>query len=88
LPLLAARNLRLSTASRVTIVVLWVVAHFFSGYAALRRYSVGIIGDNFFTMLRDPVWQPPMGIAVTLILLTILLSAGAIGVLKLEPRSS
>ena len=88
LPLLAARTLRLSTASRLTIVALWVVAHFFSGYAALRRYSVGIIGDNFFTMLRDPVWQPPIGISVTLVLLTLLLGAGAIGVLKLEPRSN
>ena len=88
LPLLAARNLRLSLTSRVTIVVLWAVAQFFSGYAALRRYSVGIIGDNFFAMFSNPAWQPSFGITGTLVLLALLLAVSAFGILKLEPHSS
>ena len=88
LPLLAARYLRLSLTSRTTIIGLWIVAQIFAGYTALRRYSVGLIGDNFFEMFSAPAWQPPFGIWPTLVMLAVILSIGGYGILRLEPRTT
>jgi hypothetical protein len=88
LPLLAARYLRLSLTSRITIIGLWIVAQMFAGYTALRRYSVGLIGDNFFEMFSTPAWQPPFGIWPTLVMLAVILSVGGYGIFRLEPRTA
>jgi hypothetical protein len=60
----------------------------FAGYTALRRYSVGLIGDNFFEMFSTPAWQPPFGIWPTLVMLAVILSVGGYGIFRLEPRTA
>jgi hypothetical protein len=48
---------------------LWAVLMIWSGMSALRRYSVGIQGQNSLEMFRDPSWSPMMGINFSLLLL-------------------
>ena len=86
LPLLAARHLRPSVVTRTTVIGVWVLAQFIAGYTALRRYSVGIVGDNFFAMFSAPAWEPPLGITTTLVLLGGLLLTVGYGASFLESR--
>jgi hypothetical protein len=51
------------------IVCGWTVAVFVTALNVLRRYSVGIKPQNFFEMLSNPVWQPPLGVLGTMIAL-------------------
>lgn len=88
LPLLAARHLRLSVVTRTTMIGVWVLTQFIAGYTALRRYSVGIVGDNFFAMFSAPAWEPPLGISTTLALLGALLLTIGYGANHLESRRS
>lgn len=88
LPLLAARHLRLSVVARTTVIGAWMLAQSIAGYTALRRYSVGIIGDNFFAMFSTPAWEPPLGITTTLVLLGALLLMVGYGANHLESRRS
>ena len=88
LPLLVVRHIRLSAVGRRTVIGMWILAQFIAGYAALRRYSVGIIGDNFFAMFSTPSWQPPIGITTTLVGLGALLLVIGYGVDHLESRRS
>ena len=88
LPLLAARHLRLSSVARTTVIGAWVLTQFIAGFTALRRYSVGIVGDNFFAMFSEPAWQPPLDISTTLVLLGIVLLLVAYGTNHLESRRS
>lgn len=84
LPLLAARKLVFNKTSQVTLVAIWGVTQFLAGYTALRRYSVGMIGDNFFEMFYFPLWKPPLRIVPTLTLLAIMVVIISCGALWLE----
>lgn len=77
IPLLAARHVRLSRSTVSTLLGVWVLGQILAGFTALRRYSVGLIGDNFFAMFSDPVWVPPLGVVPTLALLGVVLIAAA-----------
>ena len=40
-----------------------------SGLGALRRYTVGVNGDNAFSMFSERTWNPSIGFWVSIILL-------------------
>ncbi|MEO8162790.1 MAG: hypothetical protein ABI590_03335 [Ilumatobacteraceae bacterium] len=87
LPIIGARYLRVSERSRWVAVSIWCAVVIGSGLAALRRYSVGNIGDNALDMFSHPVWTPPFGInwtIVVLILASILVGAVVANDEKLE----
>lgn len=75
IPLLAARRSRFTDTQRYIIGAIWVITHVLAGYTALRRYSVGIVGDEVLEVFYFPQWQPALGIFGTLIALTLLLLA-------------
>ena len=87
IPLLAVRNLRATRVMTVTTLCVWVTGQFLAGFTALRRYSVGMIDDNFLEMFYFPLWEPPLGIRPTLFLLAVLLITAAVGVARLEPHA-
>ena len=87
IPLLAVRNLRSNRAMTVTTLCVWVTSQFLAGFTALRRYSVGMIDDNFLEMFYFPLWEPPLGIRPTLLLLAVLLITAAVAVARLEPHA-
>lgn len=62
IPIIGARYIRISDRSKWLAVSIWSGVFICSGLAALRRYSVGIIGDNALDMFSNPVWSPPLGI--------------------------
>lgn len=70
IPILGARYLRISDRSKWVVVGIWCGTVVGSGMAALRRYSVGVAGDNALDMFIHPVWSPPVGIAWSIVLLT------------------
>lgn len=75
IPLLSARRARFTHAQRYTIGAIWVITHVLAGYTALRRYSVGLVGDEVLELFYFPQWQPALGVIGTLIALTLLLSS-------------
>jgi len=77
IPILGARYLRVTNRTKWVLVTIWVGVFVGSGLGALRRYSVGVVGDNALTMFRHPVWTPPWGIAWTIMLL--ILTAASVG---------
>jgi hypothetical protein len=53
-------------------MVVWsFITPLFSGLGALRRYTVGIQGNNAFDMFSNPVWNPALGFWVTVELLIV-----------------
>ena len=71
------RKWEIVTASAWGIIMVW------SGLGALRRYTVGINGDNALDMLRDRAWNPILGFWPTVMLLGI----STIAVVCLVPYS-
>lgn len=71
IPILGARYLQVSSRSRRVVVGIWCGAVVGSGLAALRRYSVGVIGDNALDMFSSPVWSPPLGMTWSIVLLIV-----------------
>lgn len=71
IPILGARYLQISSRSRWVVVAIWSGAFVGCGLAALRRYSVGVIGDNALDMFSHPIWSPPVGITWSIVLLIV-----------------
>ncbi|MHB1130590.1 MAG: hypothetical protein ACYC06_11240, partial [Ilumatobacteraceae bacterium] len=71
IPILGARYLHISTRSKWVLVGIWSGVAVGSGLAALRRYSVGVIGDNALDMFSHPVWSPPLGMTWSIFLFII-----------------
>ncbi len=69
IPIVGARYLQISNRSKWLAVAIWSGVVVGSGLAALRRYSVGVIGDNALDMFSHPVWSPPMGTIWSIVLL-------------------
>ncbi len=70
LPIVGARYIRISERGKWVAASIWCVVVIASGLAALRRYSVGIIGDNALEMFSNPIWTPPLGIYWSIFLLS------------------
>lgn len=88
IPILGARYLQISNRSKRVVVGIWCGVVVGSGLAALRRYSVGVIGDNALDMFTHPVWSPPFGITWSIVLLIVATSGVGMVVMSSEPRRS
>ncbi len=88
IPILGARYLQISNRSKRVVVGIWCGVVVGSGLAALRRYSVGVIGDNALDMFTHPVWSPPFGITWSIVLLIVATSGVGLVVMSSEPRRS
>lgn len=84
--LLGARNINVSRRSIRAVVGVWGISIVVCGLSALRRYAVGINGDNYFEMFSNPPWRPPLGINVTIALLVIAAACVMSVVLAIEKQ--
>lgn len=64
-----------SASTKKLFLTTWSISIFLSGLVALRRYSVGVKQFNFFQMLSNAIWEPPLGIAGSLFALVLALLA-------------
>ena len=85
--LLGGRHLQLSRRATQSVVTIWGIAIFVCGISALRRYAVGVNGDNYFEMFSKPAWRPLIGINVTIVLLIICATAVASATLEIEKQA-
>ena len=59
-----------------------------AGLGTLRRYTVGIIGDNAFSMLTERTWNPTGGFWVSVLLLVAATALVATVVFSCQPEIS
>ena len=52
-------------------IALFVMAHAWCVLVALRRYSFGAGGDDLLGFMRNPTWNPPLGMIPTLIFVVV-----------------
>jgi hypothetical protein len=70
-PLLVSTQSNFSTRLQTAIVTGWSVVMVWAGLGALRRYTVGVNGNNTFSMFTERAWNPSIGFWVSIILLVI-----------------
>ena len=61
LPIIAASSFTWKRNWEVAAVSIWGLVMVWSGLSTLRRYTVGINGDNAFHMFTDRAWNPVLG---------------------------
>jgi hypothetical protein len=66
LPLAAALSRRVGRHDSVLTGAV-LVLHAWCVLVALRRYSLGAGGDDLFGFVREPMWSPPLGMGLTLV---------------------
>ncbi len=86
IPLLGARYLKISRRAARAVVGVWSIAIVVCGLSALRRYAVGVDGDNYFEMFSNPAWRPPLGINGTIFLLVVAAAAVALATMFIEKQ--
>jgi hypothetical protein len=69
IPLLALTQISYGNRVQIAIVTGWSIVMLWAGLGALRRYTVGIIGDNAFSMFTERTWNPALGFWPAVILL-------------------
>ena len=69
LPIIAASSFTWKRNWEVAAVGIWGLVMVWSGLGALRRYSVGINGDNAMDMFTDRAWNPVLGFWPTVMML-------------------
>jgi hypothetical protein len=69
LPIIAAGSFAWKRNWEVAAVGIWGLVMVWSGLGALRRYSVGINGDNAMDMFTDRAWNPVLGFWPTVMML-------------------
>lgn len=80
-PLLAVAQSSFGTRFHIAVVAGWSVVMVWAGIGALRRYTVGLNGDNEFAMFTQRTWNPSIGFWVSIFLLvatTVLVAKTAI----------
>ncbi len=82
-PIIAAASISWNRKWEIVTASAWGIIMVWSGLGALRRYTVGINGDNALDMLRDRAWNPILGFWPTVMLLGI----STIAVVCLVPYS-
>ena len=68
-PIVAMYKQPLSQGLNNAVISMWAIAMMWSGLGALRRYTVGIQGNNAFDMFSNRVWNPVLGFWVSVVLL-------------------
>ena len=69
-PLAAALTYRIGRRDSLLVGVT-IVVHAWCVLVALRRYSLGAGGDDVLGFLREPVWSPPLGMTLTLVVVAV-----------------
>jgi hypothetical protein len=69
LPIIAAASVTWKRNWEVAAVGLWGLVMVWAGLGALRRYTVGINGDNAMDMFTDRAWNPVLGFWPTVMIL-------------------
>ena len=62
IPILAMRKVNLPSRINAAVAIVWALIMAWSGFAALRRYAVGIRPGNQLEMYTQAAWQPDIGI--------------------------
>ena len=70
-PLLAVSRIGFGNRVQITTVAGWSIVMLWAGLGALRRYTVGINGDNGFSMFTKRTWNPAIGFWPAMILLVV-----------------
>ena len=68
-PLIVVAQSSFGTRFHIAVVAGWSVVMAWAGLGALRRYTVGINGNNEFSMFTERTWNPSIGFWVSIILL-------------------
>lgn len=68
-PLLAVAQSGFGTRFHIAVVTGWSVIMVWAGLGALRRYTVGVNGNNEFAMFTERAWNPSIGFWISIILL-------------------
>ncbi len=84
LPILASTAFVWSRKWEIVVAMVWGLTMIWAGLGALRRYTVGINGNNAMDMLRDRVWNPVLGFWPTVMMLML----STVAVVCLFPYSS
>ena len=71
LPIIAAGSLAWKRDWEVAAVSIWGLVMVWAGLGALRRYTVGINGNNAMDMFVDRVWNPVLGFWPTVVMLVL-----------------
>ena len=69
LPIIAAGSFTWKRNWEVAAVGLWAIVMIWAGLGALRRYTVGINGDNAMDMFTERAWNPVLGFWPTVMML-------------------
>ena len=69
LPMIAATSFAWKRNWEVVTVGVWGLVMVWAGLGALRRYTVGINGDNAMDMFTDRAWNPVLGFWPTVLML-------------------
>ena len=70
-PLLVVAQSSFGTRFHIAVVTGWSVVMVWAGLGALRRYTVGVNGDNAFSMFTERTWNPSVGFWVSVTLLVV-----------------
>ena len=68
-PLLAVAQCGFGNRLHIALVTGWSAVMMWAGLGALRRYTMGINGNNAFSMFSERTWNPSIGFWVSIILL-------------------
>jgi hypothetical protein len=69
LPMIAATSIVWKRNWEVITVGIWGIVMVWAGLGALRRYTVGINGNNAMDMFTDRAWNPVFGFWPTVMML-------------------
>ena len=69
LPLIVFSQFAFGNRIRIAVITGWSVVMMWAGLGALRRYTVGVNGNNTFSMFSERVWNPSIGFWVSVVLL-------------------
>jgi hypothetical protein len=70
-PLLAVSQNSFGKRFQIATVTGWSIVMLWAGLGALRRYTVGINGNNGFSMFTERTWNPAIGFWPAVILLVV-----------------
>ena len=69
LPLIMFSQFALGNRIRFAVIIGWSVVMVWAALGALRRYTVGVNGNNTFLMFSERVWNPSIGFWGSVVLL-------------------
>jgi len=86
LPLLAVTQSNFGNRIQIALLTGWSVVMVWAGFGALRRYTVGVTGNNAFSMFTERTWNPSIGFWTSALLL--IAATGMIATTVLSSRQA